>query len=70
MNHEAEHPGSHFSWAPVGYHAVDALEAILVLTKEGEVELGKGMQSQLRVLSEDFNNDIAEVAELILAELA
>ncbi len=49
---------------------VDALEAILALTKQDELELSKGMQSQLRVLAEDFNNDIAEVAEEILAEFA
>ncbi len=49
---------------------VDALEAILALNKEGEVEMSKGMLSQLRVLAEDFNNDIAEVAEEILAEFA
>lgn len=48
---------------------VDALEAILLLTKDPELELSKGMQSQLRILAEDFNNDIAEVAEEILAEL-
>ena len=48
---------------------VDALEAILALKKQGEVEVTKGMLSQLRVLAEDFNNDIAEVAEEILVEL-
>jgi hypothetical protein len=48
---------------------VGALEAILALKREGNVELGKGVQSQLRVLAEDFNNDIAEVAEEILVEL-
>ena len=48
---------------------VDALEAILSLQKEGKVELGKGVLSQLRILAEDFNNSIAEVAEEILAEL-
>jgi len=48
---------------------VDALEAILILQKEGTVELGKGVLSQLRILAEDFNNSIAEVAEEILAGL-
>jgi hypothetical protein len=47
---------------------VDALGAILALLKEGELEMSKGMLSQLRVLAEDFNNDIAEVAEEILAD--
>jgi hypothetical protein len=49
---------------------VDALEAILALQKEDEVEVSKGMQSQLRIMAEDFNNDIAEVAEEILDGLA
>lgn len=49
---------------------VDALEMILSLKKEGDVEMSKGMQSQLRILAEDFNNSIAEVAEEILDEFA
>ena len=48
---------------------VDALETILALLKQEKVELGKGVLSQLRSLAEDFNNDIAEIAEEILAEL-
>ncbi len=49
---------------------VAGLETLLVLLSGSEVELGKGIQSQLRVLSQDFNNDIAEVAEEILEKLA
>ena len=49
---------------------VDALSTLFALLEQEEIELGKGVQSQLRVLSQDFNNDIAEVAEDILAKLA
>ena len=48
---------------------VEALETILTLLNAGAVELSKGDQSHVRVLSQDFNNDIAEVAEDILAKL-
>ena len=47
-----------------------ALSTILMLLEQEDVELGKGIQSQLRVLSQDFNNDIAEIAEDILEKLA
>ena len=49
---------------------VEALETMLLLAGEGDAEFSKGVQSQVRVLSQDFNNDIAEVAEDILAKLA
>lgn len=49
---------------------VAALETLLALSAQGDIELGKGIQSQLRVLSQDFNNDIAEIAEEILEKLA
>lgn len=48
---------------------VAALSTLLMLLDQDGIELGKGIQSQLRVLSQDFNNDIAEVAEDILAKL-
>jgi hypothetical protein len=49
---------------------IAALSALLLLFEQDEIELGKGVQSQLRVLSQDFNNDVAEIAEDILAKLA
>ena len=49
---------------------VDALSTLLMLLEQEEIELGKGVLSQLRVLSQDFDNSIAEVAEDILAKLA
>lgn len=49
---------------------VDALETMLLMLDAEEVEISKGVQSQIRVLSQDFNNAIAEVAEDILAKLA
>lgn len=49
---------------------VEALETLLLLVDAGDAEISKGVQSQIRVLSQDFNNDIAEVAEDILAKLA
>lgn len=49
---------------------VGALSTLFVLLEQEEIEFGKGIQSQLRVLSQDFNNDIAEVAEDILEKLA
>ena len=49
---------------------VEALKTMLLLAGEGDAEFSKGVQSQVRVLSQDFNNDIAEVAEDILAKLA
>lgn len=48
---------------------VDALETVLALMEQSELELGKGVQSQLRVLAQDFNNDIAELAEDILVKI-
>ncbi|MCP4038693.1 MAG: hypothetical protein GY733_17265 [bacterium] len=48
---------------------VEALETLLALVEHADVELGKGVQSQLRILAQDFNNDIAEVAEDILEKL-
>jgi hypothetical protein len=49
---------------------VAALETLVTLLGSNEVELGKGIQSQLRVLAQDFNNDVAEIAEEILEKLA
>jgi hypothetical protein len=49
---------------------VAALETLLTALAQDEIELGKGIQSQLRVLSQDFNNDVAEIAEDILEKLA
>lgn len=49
---------------------IAALETVGTLLGNGAVELGKGIQSQLRVLAQDFNNDIAEIAEEILEKLA
>ena len=49
---------------------IPALETLGVLLSSNEVELSKGIQSQLRVLAQDFNNDIAEIAEEILEKLA
>ena len=49
---------------------VAALETMLLLVEAEDAEISKGVQSQIRVLSQDFNNDIAEVAEDILAKLA
>jgi hypothetical protein len=49
---------------------VSALQTIESLLAEDSIELGKGIQSQLRVLAQDFNNDIAEIAEEILDKLA
>jgi hypothetical protein len=48
---------------------VAALEALLELQQAGELEVSKGLSSQLRVLAQDFNNDIAEVAEEIVEQL-
>jgi hypothetical protein len=48
---------------------VEALEVLLALQKSGDAEFGKGVVSQLRVLAQDFNNDIAEIAEEIVEEL-
>ena len=48
---------------------VAALEALLQLQEAGELEVGKGLSSQLRVLAQDFNNDIAEIAEEIVERL-
>ncbi len=49
---------------------IAALETLSTLQGENEIELGKGIQSQLRVLAQDFNNEIAEIAEEILEKLA
>lgn len=49
---------------------VEALETMLMLIDADQAEISKGVQSQIRVLAQDFNNDIAEVAEDILAKLA
>ena len=49
---------------------VAALETLVTLLTQDEVELSKGVQSQLRVLAQDFNNDIAEIAEDLLEQLA
>lgn len=49
---------------------VESLETVLALLNVEEIELSKGVQSQIRVLSQDFNNDIAEVAEDILERIA
>lgn len=48
---------------------VQALEALLALQRGGRLEASKGLRSQLRVLEQDFDNAIAEVAEDLLAEL-
>ncbi|MBW2275228.1 MAG: hypothetical protein JRG96_18330 [Deltaproteobacteria bacterium] len=48
---------------------VAGLEALLELQNAGELEVGKGLTSQLRVLAQDFNNDIADVAEEIVEKL-
>ena len=49
---------------------VAALETLVTLLGSNEIELSKGIQSQLRVLAQDFNNDVAEIAEEILEKLA
>jgi hypothetical protein len=49
---------------------IEALKTLAALQGENEIELSKGIQSQLRVLAQDFNNDIAEIAEDILEKLA
>jgi hypothetical protein len=49
---------------------IPALETMGGLLSANEIELSKGIQSQLRVLAQDFNNDIAEIAEEILEKLA
>jgi hypothetical protein len=45
---------------------VVALKALLVLQNEGDASLSRGIQSQLRVLAQSFDNDVAEIAEEIL----
>lgn len=47
-------------------HVVAALEAILELQKDPEVSLSRGLQSQLRVLAQSFDNSVAEIAEEIV----
>jgi len=48
---------------------VAALEALLELQKAGELEVSKGLSSQLRILAQDFNNDIADVAEELVEQI-
>jgi len=48
---------------------VAALEALLELQRAAELEVGKGLSSQLRILAQDFNNDIADIAEEIVEQL-
>ncbi len=48
---------------------VTALEALLVLQNEGDTSLSRGIQSQIRVLAQSFENDVAEVAEEILEQM-
>jgi len=45
---------------------IAALEAILVMQKNTEGDLPRGILSQLRVLAQSFENDVAEIAEEVL----
>ncbi len=45
---------------------VVALEALLELQKMPDVSLGRGLQSQLRILAQSFDNAVAEIAEEII----
>lgn len=46
-----------------------ALRMLLELRREGALEPTAGLRSQLRVLEQDFDDDVAEAAEDLLAEL-
>lgn len=48
---------------------IAALELLLEMQKRGDAPLSKGIQSQLRVLAQGFDNDVADIAEEILEEL-
>lgn len=48
---------------------VAALRALLELHRGGSLDVSGGLRSQIRVLEQDFNDDIAEAAEDLLAEL-
>jgi hypothetical protein len=48
---------------------VEALEALLVLQNGGDISLSRGIQSQIRVLAQSFDNDVAEIAEEILEQM-
>jgi hypothetical protein len=45
---------------------VKGLEAVLELQKDPEVSLSRGLQSQLRLLAQSFDNTVAEIAEEII----
>ena len=45
---------------------VPALEALLARKQAGELEVSSGLRSQLRILSEDPNDDIAGLSEDLL----
>lgn len=45
---------------------VPALEGLQALQRAGELEVSKGLQSQLRVLAQSFDDDVAGISEEIL----
>lgn len=48
---------------------VAGLEALLALQAAGRLEIGRGLQSQLRVLAESFDDAVASAAEELLDAL-
>ena len=50
-------------------YVVAALEALLELQRRGEEPLSRGVLSQLRILAQSFENEVAEIAEEILEQV-
>ena len=48
---------------------VAGLDALRAARRAGEPELSRGLQSQLRMLTQDSDDDVAEAAEELLEEL-
>ena len=46
-----------------------ALRALLELQRAGSLQASAGLKSQVRVLEQDFDDEVAEAAEDLLAEL-
>lgn len=48
---------------------VGALETLLALQERGGLEAGSGLRTQLRLLSQGFDDEVAEAAETLLERL-
>jgi hypothetical protein len=48
----------------------ETLEGIAAAAESGEVEVSSGMRTQLRMLAEDPNDDVADAAEVLLERIS